>query len=357
MITASDRFHARATLAGVSESGILKAVQEGAEGGAVERSEGGWRVAHAFGQVALRSQGGGFEILLEAADRTSLAYLQLGLTYRLSTLDRRLQPDWESDNKPGMLLPYFREMRVVSVTDVTPRLRRVRLAGEDLARFARDGLHVRLLFPPEGAERPVWPRIGKNGDAVWPEDEDRPVARVYTIRRIDVARGLVEIDMVLHGGDDYPGAGWAARATPGDIVGMTGPGGGGVPKARKLVLLGDETALPAIGRILENLPEEAEAVARVEIADAAEIQPLETRAALDFAWLPREGRPAGSTDLLPEALKSLQLHGDDPDVFVWAGCEFSAFKTIRRHLRTVLRLPRAQHLAVAYWRRGSAGAH
>ncbi|MCE3544330.1 siderophore-interacting protein, partial [Escherichia coli] len=98
-----------------------------------------------------------------------------------------------------------------------------------------------------------WPTMGRDGRPVWPEGDDALIARVYTIRTIDIERGEVDIDMVVHPGNDTPGSTWALNAKPGGIVGMTGPGGGSVEDAGRYLLVGDETALPAIGRILETL--------------------------------------------------------------------------------------------------------
>ncbi|WP_295809445.1 siderophore-interacting protein [uncultured Nitratireductor sp.] len=356
-MTTHGSFRAQLRLPLVAEKQLLESLVHGATDAPLEETAQGWRLRHAFGHIALQPQSSSLDILLDAEDRTSLAYLQLGITHRLQSLDKSLDLEWESDNTPGMPLPYFREMHVVSTETLTPSMKRVRLAGEDLQRFTHGGLHIRLLFPPSGSASPSWPCIGRNGEAVWPGDKDRPVARVYTIRAIDPNRGHIDVDMVLHEGEAYPGAGWAARARPGDIVGMTGPGGGEAPEAHKLVLLGDETALPAIARILEGLSCETKAIVRLEVANEAEKQPLPTRASLDLEWLLRDERAPGTTTLLEEATKALPIEGNDPDLFVWAGCEFAAFKAIRGHLRKTLRLPNLQHLVVSYWRKGVAGVH
>ncbi|WP_367716069.1 siderophore-interacting protein [Nitratireductor sp. GISD-1A_MAKvit] len=316
-MTSQGSYRAQLRLPRMAERPVLEALAAATSEAAIEATGTGWQLNHPFGLIALEPQPSDIQIRLDAEDRTSLAYLQLGISHRLQSLDKAIALDWESDNTPGMLLPYFREMKVVSAQNVTPGMKRVRLAGEDLKRFSHDGLHIRLLFPPENAAAPSWPRLGMNGEAVWTDDDNSPVARVYTIRAIDVERGFVDVDMVLHEGDACPGAGWAARAAPGDIVGMTGPGGGEPQKAHKLILLGDETALPAIGRILEGLPCETRAIVRVEIANAAEKQELATRADLDLEWLLRDGREPGTATLLPDAAKALPISGSDPDLFVW----------------------------------------
>ena len=136
-------------------------------------------------------------------------------------------------------------------------MRRVRLQGEDLERYgAFGGLHVRMLFPTPENPNPVWPVAGSNGQPQWPSEERRPVARVYTIRRLDAAAAHMDIDFVVHGDDDGcegVGSAWAMKARPGDEVGIIGPLGRAVRTADWYVLGCDETGLPAASRILENL--------------------------------------------------------------------------------------------------------
>ena len=86
--------------------------------------------------------------------------------------------------------PNFRELQVVDVADVTPRMRRVALIGSDLDRFRHGGLHVRLLIP-SGAVEPQWPRLGRNGLLIFPGGERSLALRTYTIRRLDAATGRI----------------------------------------------------------------------------------------------------------------------------------------------------------------------
>lgn len=178
---------------------------------------------------------------------------------------------------------------------------------------------------------------------------------MYTIRSIDVARGEVEIDFVIHHGADMPGSRFAVEAAPGDIVGMTGPGGGDAPEADRLMLAGDETALPAIARILARQPSHVMATVRIEIADAGEEQPLPSAAHVDLQWLHRNGASAGCANLLPDAVRRCVSPDDHNGLFVWVGCEYADFKTIGAYLRGELLLSREQHLAAAFWRRGKSG--
>lgn len=327
-----------------------------------------------YGEVSMRGRHGSIEtsfgiarievdatalsLSAEGRDETGLAYVKLSMAEHILAFAAAESPKlvWTGDAAAGQPLPYFREMTVVGASTVTPHMRRIRLRGDNLARFASGGMHVRLLFQPEGATRPVWPVTGEDGRPSWPQGEAKPLVRIYTIRSIDVAKGEVEIDFVLHHDDGgSPGARFASRARPGDRVGMTGPGGGGIGEADWYLLAGDETALPAIARILETLPEAARAVVRIEVADAGEEQDLRSAAALDLRWLHRNGRPAGTTTLLQDAVRTVDWPADADAVFAWAGCEHAAYRAIRRHLREDKGLGRTQHMVAAYWRRGLHG--
>ncbi len=258
---------------------------------------------------------------------------------------------WTGDALGGGLLPHFRELRVVSSRELTPRMRRVRFRAENLERFSSGGLHVRLLLPPAGRE-PVWPVAGPAALPIWPEGEDRLETRVYTIRRIDPANGELDIDFVLH---DPPGLGcrFACSCRPGDRVGMLGPGGGEPKGAEWLILAGDETALPAIGRVLETLPPDAQGVALVEVADEDEEQALAHPPGMALRWLHRNGRPAGLSTLLADAVAALRPP-EGREVYAWAGAEFATAQAIRRVWRRDLALKRNSHLVVGYWRVGMA---
>ncbi len=157
---------------------------------------------------------------------------------------------------------------------------------------------------------------------------------------------------MLHG--DTPGSAWAIEATPGDRVGLMGPGGGNIPEVGSYLLVGCETALPVIARIAAELPAHARATIILEVADASEEQPIRSAATLDLRWLHRNGAEAGSTDTLLTAVRDFKWADDAPD-FVLVGCEQTAARAIRKYLRKERGLSKEQHLAAAYWRRGHAG--
>jgi NADPH-dependent ferric siderophore reductase len=315
------------------------------------------RLEAPYGTALLECQGGCLCVNALGFDESTLSYVKMAVVEHVLELAPGETPSivWTGDGATGGPLPFFREMRVEGSREVTPHMRRVTLAGEDLGRFASGGLHIRLLFPPKGLADPSWPTLRTDGRIVWPIGAAKLTGRIYTIRAIDVAKGEVEIDFVLHGGDAYPGAAFAMTARSGDIVGMTGPGGGDTPSADWYLIAGDETALPAIGRMLQELPPSAQAVVRIEIAGAAEEQPLASAARVDLVWLHRGAAEAGTTTLLEDAIRGVAIPDDGRRIFVWTACEHKAFRSIRKYLRAERGLTRKQHMAAAYWRRGFDG--
>ncbi|MCW2696159.1 MAG: Siderophore-interacting protein, partial [Modestobacter sp.] len=138
-------------------------------------------------------------------------------------------------------------MTITSVTTVTPAVRRVTL-GAPADVVAATGATLSLLVPRVGDRSPRWPQIARDGRIVWPQGSHGVSMRRYTCRRQDPAAGEIDVDFVLHG--DGPAATWAAAAAPGDVLGVATSAPLGDAPAGWLLLVGDETALPAIGRIL-----------------------------------------------------------------------------------------------------------
>ncbi len=241
-------------------------------------------------------------------------------------------------------------LTVVSVVDVTPSVRRVSLSGSPEA-VAAAGPTISLLVPRVGDDDPRWPSVARDGRIVWPLGAHGVSLRSYTARRQDPVSGTVDIDFVLHG--DGPAAAWAAAAEPGSRAAVAGGGPLGDRPAGTLVLGGDETALPAISRILAGSPPSARGVALLEVADAAEEQSLPAPPGITVHWLHRGNTPPGQSTLLADAVAALP-RPDDEDVFAWIAAESGAVRAVRADLRGRWGLGRAQHHAIGYWRRGRA---
>ena len=184
-----------------------------------------------------------------------------------------------------------------------------------------------------------------------PPPEQRPAIRKYAIHEIDVAAGTLAIDFVLRD-EAGPGSAFATHVQIGDRIGMAGRGGRELKQAECYLFLADETGLPALARMLEHLPAGATGLALVEIADAAERQPLTVPDGVSLRWLHREGAAPGSTGLLTDALATLDWPAGEGSLYLWAACEHAAFREIRTAARQYLRPEIDAHLVISYWRAG-----
>ncbi|RZU33363.1 siderophore-interacting protein [Blastococcus saxobsidens] len=241
-------------------------------------------------------------------------------------------------------------LTVVAVTDVTPSVRRVTLSGEPTA-VAAAGPTVNLLVPRVEDPDPEWPHIQRDGRIVWPQGSHGVALRSYTARRQDPAAGEVDIDFVLHG--DGPAAAWAAAARPGARLAVAGAASLAERPARWMLLAGDETALPAISRLLAAAAPETVGVAFLEVAGPEEEQQLAAPAGIELHWLHRGPTAPGHSTLLVDAVAALDRPQGD-DLFAWVGAESATVRAIRADLRARWGLGRAQHHAIGYWRLGRA---
>jgi NADPH-dependent ferric siderophore reductase len=233
---------------------------------------------------------------------------------------------------------------------------RVVVGGEQLAGFASAAHddHVKLFFPHPGEDKPVLPVPTPNGP-VYPEGALRPVARDYTPRRYDAAANTLTLDFVLH--SEGPATAWAAQARPGQFLGVGGPRGSFVvpDDFDWYLFVGDEAAVPAIGRRLEELPAGTRAMAAIEVADAAEEQRLDSRARAEIHWLHRRGAAAGHHALLQKALAELEPPAGEG--YAWVAAEASAAKSLRRYLVDERGVPKDRVKAAAYWKQGAVAVH
>jgi NADPH-dependent ferric siderophore reductase len=302
----------------------------------------------------LSPKNGRVSIDVESKTEQGATFLRAFLGRFLERLAAPEQPDlvWDGFDADVDELPGLRVMTLVGREMLTPRMVRVRFAGRDLARFDANGHIVRLLFPPPGLAAPEWPKPGKNGRPVWPEDEKCPASRVYTVRAIDVAAGWMDIDFVVHGAHGVA-ARWAVEAPIGDVIGVLGPAGLGIRQAEWFLIGGDETAIPGIARLLGKIDATAQATVFIEIEDAAERQPLAHSDNVTVHWLERNGLPVGRNTLLVDAMKAVAMPQDQSRL-VWVGAEIESVRALRHYFKQDLGLDRLELHASAYWRYGKA---
>jgi NADPH-dependent ferric siderophore reductase len=207
--------------------------------------------------------------------------------------------------------------------------------------------HIKMFFPAPGQNAVVVPELGPDG-LVWPEGQPRPFVRTYTPRRIDTAAATLDVELVLHGAG--PASEWAERAACGDRLALAGPGG---RLALEIddgpwVLAGDESAIPAIGQLLEALPAKTEAAVFIEVEDRGDEIDLDGPVAATITWLHRDGTALPGAQLH----RALEAATIPAGAKVWVACEARAVRGIRRALLEADRVEAGSLVTRGYWRAG-----
>ncbi len=309
-------------------------------------------------------------------------------------------------------------VEVRSVVRLSPSFVRVELGGPLLTELGVVNpwydQRIKLVFPGAPGVVPDFTGADESWFTTWLDrpEEERGHMRTYSVRDV-VGEGedtRLVVDIVVHEGATGPGNAWALAAAPGDRLATMAPRRGheygGIEwqpfetsaarspqeppePGRRLLIAGDETAVPAICVILEQLPATARGIAFVEVPLAADVQDVDHPAGVEVVWLPREGAPHG--ELLHAAVAShlgapaevVEVSDDevDPDLwetpiysssgeevategtvtasphadlYAWIAGESKVVTGLRRHLVRDLGIDRRQVAFMGYWRRGVA---
>jgi NADPH-dependent ferric siderophore reductase len=249
---------------------------------------------------------------------------------------------------------------------ISPNIARVTLGGGDIDAFVPMGYDqwFRLFLPvsenslsrlPNKLDTFAYLRflaIAKT---------DRPVLRNYTVRafRPDGPDGPeLDIDFVLHGsaaaGTSGPAATWAETCAEGDAVALLDEGIAFNPPpqlAGRVILVGDETALPAIAGIVASLSRETVGTAYVEVPHADDAQELDAPPGVDVRWVARTD-PHATPGLAVRAAVEADAVPTEP-VYAWVAGEQSLVVDLRRHWVRA-GVPKDAISFTGYWR---AAAH
>lgn len=229
---------------------------------------------------------------------------------------------------------------------------RVTIGGDALRGFEMPDPagSVRLLLPEPGAgtiDMPEW-----NGNEFRHADGSRPMIRTLTPRHHRPSEDELDVDVVIHG--NTPLATWATSATVGTPVAMSGPGRGyGIDSsAARFVLVGDESAVPAIAQLMETIPQGTPVTVIVEMADPSARIPLPDRGGVQVAWLdlPADEAPGTAMD---EAVRAADI---SDETNIWVAGEAAGVQAIRRHLFDGRSVPRSRAVVRGYWKHGRDGA-
>jgi NADPH-dependent ferric siderophore reductase len=337
------------------------------------------------------------------------------------------------------------EVTVSSVQELSPTFRRITFGGYSLRGFGVSGdtldLRIKLMIPSldGGGQQIPLPTFDMNASGWYQEwlamdPAMRGSMRTYTVRgsRLDSVYPEIDVDFVMHA--DAPGhlaktgqltntsgpaANWAQQARPGDALTIIGPNNraaqcrtaetyGGIEwrpgMAQRVLLAGDETAVPAIAAILESLPPYMSGHAFLEVPEAGDFLDLTSPADVEITWLARgpamgRSRPHGELlqhavrkavpvpgwvgikaddggagpepedvnvdlDILwetPARMEASAIEAKNPDVpagarpfYAWIAGEAAVIKDVRRYLVREVGIERKQVAFMGYWRQGKA---
>ncbi|WP_322893451.1 MULTISPECIES: siderophore-interacting protein [unclassified Yoonia] len=247
---------------------------------------------------------------------------------------------WQSDAPKLHRPPNFHLARLRGTEMISANMLRVHMACDSVAALTTGGMHFSLLLPPDG-RAPVWPQINDSNRTIWPSGADALHRASYTFVTLDPAAGQFSFDIYLHAGGRA--GDWAQNAQPGAVIGLTGPGSGDFPVTQDLLIAGDETALPAIRRILAQASPTCRGRALIEVGDKAEITDLARPAGVTLEWVLRQD----GNGLWPALSRIDRL---SPDTFVWIAAEQAMIRQAKAHFAT-LGLTRDRSYICYYWTR------
>lgn len=218
------------------------------------------------------------------------------------------QITWSDTVERDPYPPNLQFTEVVASAPLSAEFRRVTLRLENPDAFADDeAIHFRILLPEPDNTDPDYPTLAPNGSTRWPKGAKALHRPVYTARHV---RGdLIDMDVFEHAGGRT--CAWVETVAPGARLAIIGPGGGGLVGQAPVVLAGDETAYPAIARIMETLPNSAQGKAILLSHAGHRDYPFPQDHGLDVAWVDKAGFVKATCAALSAA----------PDAYAWVAAE------------------------------------
>ena len=223
-----------------------------------------------------------------------------------------------------------RDVEVVRVEPLGPHFVSITFHAPSLAGFRSDSFDDHVKFIIDGPS------------------PDEPVRRDYTPRRFDAARRELTIEFALHG--DGPAADWARQAQVGQRAVIGGPRGSMIIPVDYdwHLLVGDDSALPAISRRLEELPAGTRAIVIAQAAEPAGQRELASAATVQAQWV-------DSGQAMVQALRELQLPGGEG--YAWCAGEAAVMAQLRNVLLAEKRHPKEAMKVAVYWKPGASDFH
>lgn len=225
---------------------------------------------------------------------------------------------------------------VIKVERLSTNVQRILLQSQDFKNFPKTqpGAYIKLMFNHDGS---AFTGSGKPS-----------MMRTYTVRQLDIHKGVMTIDFALHGGAEKsgPASDWAQSARPGDRICLAGPGSVKALQEQYAWVLfaGDLTALPAIESHLAQLPTTAEGYAVIKVGCQEDIRPIVKPQKVKVLWL------TDPKQRLANTIRQLEIMPGNPAI--WAASEFSQMREMRKLFSREWNIPRSDYYISSYWKMG-----
>ena len=244
----------------------------------------------------------------------------------------------------------YHRAEVVATRRLTPHLVRVELGGDGMRTWESSGVpdeRLVLVLPAPGSREVARPVTMPDGTQDYPDPENQPPMRSYTVRSWDGVAGRMCVDFVVHEGGIA--STWAQDAELGDVIYLTEAMGWYRPPADATwqLLVADLAGLPALARAVEELPAGTRAYVLAEIPSAADRLEVATAGDVTWTWLEGSGNDTGPSRLA-DAVAAFAT--PDGPGYVWFAAEASASRAVRKHLRHERGLPVSCCTLLGYWR-------
>jgi NADPH-dependent ferric siderophore reductase len=311
----------------------------------------GVRILVGDNSIEVGSDGSGISLKVSAVSQSILYFLKEAAVRHLADLDASAAEKLRWDDDAALTLndgvpANFQELTLAGKSEPLPGLIRLRLdAKGDMGALTGPGIHVKLLLPLNPDRAPVWPKVAANGTTSWPSGEDALHVRYYTIRSTDADKGQLDIDIVRHEGGVI--AEWAEIAKEGDRIGLLGPSGRERPQSGDHVIFaGDQTALPALARMIEDLPEGVSGHLVGEAETPEDLQRYLPVTSLVVHAIP----PARFQSEVLDACRTLSAA--EKQQFAWFAGEYKNAQAMRKFFKSELGLGKGSQFSITYWRKG-----
>ncbi len=301
------------------------------------------RVKLLTSEVSFSNKGEHVGLSLTATNLNSLCIMKEFIHNRLlDTMPKASQSlTWLDGQKAGDLPKNFRFASVLSSKKLGLNFIRVRLQAQNLEDFSKHQIHFSFVLPKIDEKSPLWPVVDKQGRTVWPKGEKKLHRATYTVIHLDLQAGWFEVDVFVHEGGRTNQ--WASQAQPGDIIGITGPSGRALPNcAQKMLIAGDETAYPAIARLINILPSTSQGSV-VLVGNGLIDYPMPVHDNFSVKHVDR----TSDYEEFTQSLKTVPQV--DSDTQVWLACESKEIQAVRNHFYTEIGIDKKSSYIAGFW--------